>query len=205
MLVLSIIITVVSSYLLGSMNGAIIASKYYYKKDIREYGSGNPGLTNFYRVFGKFGAIVVVIIDVMKTVIPVVAGGILFENFVSTAVMGRTLAGFCVMLGHVFPIFYKFKGGKGVLTGGVVVFIVDWRVGLVAWGAFLILVILTRYVSLGSIAAGVMYPVAMALFGVGGNIELLIVILSGSLLIARHAPNIYRLVHGKESKLTFKK
>ena len=146
-----------------------------------------------------------VIVDVLKTVIPVIAGGILFEKFVSTAIMGRTLAGFFVMLGHVFPVFYKFKGGKGVLTGGVVVFIVDWRVGLVAWGAFLLLVILTRYVSLGSIAAGVMYPVAMALFGVGGYTELIIAMISGAMLIARHAPNIYRLVHGKESKLTLKK
>jgi glycerol-3-phosphate acyltransferase PlsY len=201
---------------IGSVNGAIITSKYFYKKDIRKFGSGNAGLTNFYRVFGKGGAIAVVLIDVVKTVAPVLIGGFLFSRFLNAdyfidvgffnlSLFGSELAGFFVMLGHSYPLYYGFKGGKGVMAMGTILFFVDWRIALFGWGAFILVTLLTRYVSLGSIIGVTAYPVSQALMGLGGTWELIVAILSAALLIFRHKENIKRLIKGKESKFSFKR
>ena len=218
LLVFLLIVTALQAYLIGGVNGAIITSKIFYKKDIREYGSGNAGLTNFYRVFGKGGAVLVVLIDVLKTVAPVVIGGLLFSQFIDADifkggnagllnlnVFGSEYAGFFVMLGHCFPLYYGFRGGKGVMALGTIVFFVDWRVALVAWGMFILLTLLTRYVSLGAIIGSAAYPAAQAIFGLGGTWELLVAVISALLLITRHSENIKRLVQGKESKFSFKR
>ncbi len=125
MLVLLLILTALQAYVIGSVNGAIIISKYFYKKDIRNFGSGNAGLTNFYRVFGKGGAVLVVLIDVLKTVAPVIIGGLLFSHFIDAAYFkggnvgllrlsffGSEYAGFFVMLGHCYPLFYSFRAER---------------------------------------------------------------------------------------------
>jgi glycerol-3-phosphate acyltransferase PlsY len=201
---------------IGGVNGAIITSKYFYKKDIRKFGSGNPGLTNFYRVFGKGGAIAVVLIDVVKTVAPVLIGGFLFAHFLDAdyfvdvgffnlSLFGSEFAGFFVMLGHCFPLFYEFKGGKGVMAMGTILFFVDWRIALAGWGTFILLTLLTRYVSLGSIIGVTAYPVSQAIMGLGGTWELIVAIASAALLIYRHRENIKRLIQGKESKFRFKR
>ena len=104
----------VFSYLLGGLNGAIIASKYVFHRDVRDYGSGNAGLTNFFRTFGAPGLAIVIGTDVLKTVIAVVAGGLIMGTQ-GAASTGQVFAGFCVMLGHIYPVFYGFRGGKGVL------------------------------------------------------------------------------------------
>ena len=104
----------VFSYLLGGLNGAIIASKYVFHRDVRDYGSGNAGLTNFFRTFGAPGLAIVIGTDVLKTVIAVVAGGLIMGTQ-GAAATGQVFAGFCVMLGHIYPVFYGFRGGKGVL------------------------------------------------------------------------------------------
>ncbi len=216
MLVLLLIATALQAYIIGSINGAIITSKYFYRKDIRKFGSGNPGLTNFYRVFGKGGAIVVVLIDVVKTAAPVVIGGFLFSRFLNTAcfidvgffqlsLFGSELAGFFVMLGHCYPLYYQFKGGKGVMAMGTILFFVDWRIALVGWGVFILITLLTRYVSLGAIIGVTAYPVTQALMGLGGSWELSLAILSAALLIFRHRENIKRLIKGEESKFSFKR
>lgn len=216
MLVLLLIVTAIQAYVIGGINGAIITSKYFYKKDIRQYGSGNAGLTNFYRVFGKGGAIAVVIIDVVKTVAPVIIGGFLFSRFLDAdyfvdvgffnlSLFGSEYAGFFVMLGHCFPLFYEFKGGKGVMAMGTILFFVDWRIALYGWGAFILLMLLTRYVSLSSVIGVVAYPVSQALMGLGGTWELMVAIASAVLLIFRHRENIKRLIEGKESKFSFRR
>ncbi len=218
MLIFLLIITAVQAYVIGSVNGAIIISKYFYKKDIREYGSGNAGLTNFYRVFGKGGAALVVLIDVLKTIGPVVIGGLLFSHLINAdyfmggnvgllnlSFFGAEYAGLFVMLGHCFPVYYGFRGGKGVMAMGTILFFVDWRVALVAWGTFILLTALTRYVSLGSVIGCAAYPIAQALFGLGGPWELTIAVMSAALLIFRHWENIKRLVSGKESKFSFRR
>ena len=192
------------AYLLGGINGAIITSKYFYKKDIRNYGSGNAGLTNFYRVFGKYGLALVLAIDIMKTVIPVVFAGWLLGRH-DMWVEGSAFAGFFAMLGHAYPLYYEFKGGKAVMAGGTLVWFVDWRVGIIVWAAFAIAVLLTRHVSCGSVVAGILYPASMAILGNDSALVLVTVSLSGALLIFRHKENIKRILNGTESKFTFRK
>lgn len=215
MLIILVIVTAVLAYMVGSINGAIITSKFFYKKDIRKYGSGNAGLTNFIRVFGKGGAVLVIIIDVLKSAAPVVIGGLLFSQFLEAdffkggtvglfnlSLFGSELAGLFVMLGHCFPLYYGFRGGKGVMALGTILFFVDWRVALAAWGAFILITLITRYVSLASIVGCVAYPVSQAFLGLGGTWEMLVAILSAVLLTYRHRENIKRLVKGQESKFS---
>jgi len=216
---LLICITAVPAYILGSLNGAIITSKLFYRKDIRDFGSGNPGLTNFYRVFGKYGLLLVILIDVIKTITPVIFGGMLFAyftdmvltevgpivRFINVTFFGQALAGLFVMLGHCFPLFYKFRGGKGVMAIGAIVIVIDWRLALISWGVFIIVTLLTRYVSLGAMLGCTAFPLSMLLLDIGGIAELNVIILCVLLVIFRHMPNIKRLVKGEESKLSFKR
>jgi len=207
----------IPAYLLGSINGAIITSKYLFRKDIRNYGSGNAGLTNFYRVFGKVGVLLVVAIDVLKTMGPVILGGWLFRryldmpantgwpfgNFFEVSLFGQAIAGFFIMLGHCFPVFYGFKGGKGVMAAGAILFFLDWRLALISWGMFIIITATTRFVSLGAIIGGVMFPITLLILKIGGLPEFFAMSLCALLLIARHHQNIKRLIKGEESKFNF--
>lgn len=215
-LIILLIVTAVQAYVIGGINGAIITSKYFYKKDIRKFGSGNPGLTNFYRVFGKGGAAMVVLIDVLKTVAPVIIGGWLFAYFMPSETLagnghsliglnffGSEWAGFFVVMGHCFPLFYEFRGGKGVMAVGTIVFFIDWRIALAAWGIFILLTLLTRYVSLGAIVGVLAYPVLVGALGYGGIWEIVIASACAALLIVRHRENIKRIFTGKESKFSF--
>ena len=219
-MVLLIIIAAVPAYLLGSLNGAIITSQVFYRKDIRKYGSGNPGLTNFFRVFGKGGVLLVIFIDVIKTITPVVFGGglfsqfsempiseaLLFSHFFDVALFGTLVSGFFVIIGHCFPVFYGFKGGKGVMTSGTMVWAIDWRIALICWVIFLIIVLSTRYVSLGAMLACLSVPFAQYfLIGLGGYLEFITALLCALLVIVRHESNIRRLLKGQESKLSFEK
>jgi len=195
----------VLAYLIGGINGAIITSKYFYKKDIRQYGSGNPGLTNFYRVFGKRAVTGVILIDMLKTIVPVVIGRVLFRNFYDMEVYGSIFAGLCVMLGHSYPVYYGFQGGKTVMAIGTFVFFVDWRLALIAWGVFLVVFAVTRYVSLGAMIAALTYPILIYALGIGGTREIIVSVLSVLLLVFRHRDNIRRLINGTESKFRIKK
>ncbi|MDR2665634.1 MAG: glycerol-3-phosphate acyltransferase [Oscillospiraceae bacterium] len=195
------------AYLLGGVNGAIIASMCIYRKDIRKYGSGNPGLTNFYRVFGKPGSALVVAIDAAKTLVPVLFGGWLLYRFVGggAVLFGRQFSGLFVTLGHCFPVIYKFAGGKGVMATGTILWIIDWRVALMSWGVFAAVVLATKFVSLGSMLGVLTYPASMLLLGVGGTREFIVALLTAMLLIARHWENIRRLARGIEPKFKFKR
>lgn len=194
----------VIAYFGGSFNGAIVASKYIFHKDVREYGSGNAGLTNFHRVFGFKGLLLVILIDVAKTALCVWLGGELFKMCGYGVALGKIYAGFWVVMGHFYPIMYGFQGGKGVLACGVLSFMIDWRVGAVVWGVFLLTVIITRMVSLGSVLGAVTLATSVAAFGFGIKAFLLALICSG-FVIARHSENIKRIVRREESKLSFKK
>lgn len=194
-----LIITAILAYLLGGLNGAIIASMTVFRKDVRNFGSGNAGLTNFTRIFGTKGAIIVLLVDILKTIGSVIFGGWLM-GLVGYADLGRIFAGFCAMLGHVYPIYYRFKGGKAVMCGGILVWLIDWKIALICWAIFLIIVIFTKYVSLGSILGSSFIPIGLWAFGYGW-LEIVLGLLCALLIIFAHRENIGRLIRGTESKL----
>ncbi len=192
----------VASYFLGCFNGAVIVSKYILRDDVRNHGSGNAGLTNFYRTFGGALTFVVILCDVLKAVFSVLLG-VWLLSFIDP-VFGRYWAGLFCLLGHMFPCMFHFKGGKGILSGGTIALMLDWRVALVVWGGFLVLSILTRYVSLGSCWAGASFPFA-TWFIYQSRILTILAIVIGGLILWQHRGNIVRLIHGNENKFSFHK
>ena len=194
--------------ILGGLNGAIITSRLVYKEDIRSHGSGNAGLTNFLRTYGSRAIFLLILIDVLKTAVPVILGGTIVQyNFVfGTAsermMIGRIWGGLFAMIGHAYPWLYRFKGGKAVLAGGTLVLFLDLRVAALVLGVFLVAVILTRYVSLGSILAGIALPVSFLIFGFGFWATL-ISALCGAFVVYRHRENVDRLLRGQERKVSF--
>ena len=188
------------SYFLGCFNGAVIVSKYILRDDVRTHGSGNAGLTNFYRTFGGPLTAVVILCDVLKAVIAVLIGAWIF-GLMGNALLGKYWAALFCLLGHMFPCMFHFKGGKGILSGGTIAIMIDWRVALVVWGGFLILAVLTRYVSLGSVWAGASFPF-ISLYVYRDPVIFTIALILGGLVVWKHRGNIKRLLHGNESKFT---
>ena len=204
-------IAAAAAYFLGCFNGAVIISKYILHDDVRAHGSGNAGLTNFLRTFGGPLTAVVLLLDVVKTVLAVLLSMALLRACLAPAfaredlmILARYWAGVFVLLGHSFPCMFHFRGGKGVLAGGTVALMVDWRVAAVVWGGFLILTVLTRYVSLGSCFAGAAFPVVSYL--VYGSVPILLTsAVMGLTLLWGHRGNVKRLIEGTERKLSFHK
>ncbi len=199
----------VAAYLIGSINSSIIISRAVTGKDIRRSGSGNAGATNMLRTMGKKYAVITLIIDILKGVAAVLTARLLGGFFDAASYYPEYIAGVCVVLGHNFPVFFGFKGGKGVATSLGVVLVLDWRIGLIVLGSALLIMILTRYVSLGSIAAALIFIVLTAAQMFADNnmniIKLICCIILSGLLIARHHANIARLMNGTENKLGSKK
>ncbi|MDR3207494.1 MAG: glycerol-3-phosphate 1-O-acyltransferase PlsY [Oscillospiraceae bacterium] len=195
------------AYLLGSVNGSLLVSQTFLKIDIRRYGSGNAGTTNALRIMGKKWAVLVTLLDLGKGAAAVGFGYLLLQGAGSGDV-GRLLAGVFCILGHIFPVFYRFKGGKGVMTTAAVVACVDWRVCLAALALFALVVLVTRWVSLGSLLAAAAVPAGMYLSHRGeGREALVLTALSAviTLLIAvMHRDNIKRLLSGTERRFSFK-
>ena len=198
---LYLILTAIIAYCLGSINGAIIAGRFIFRKDVRRYGSGNAGLTNYYRNFGTPGIVILVLIDILKAVVAVLIGGALL-NKVGAREVGMLFAGFCMILGHVLPAYYQFRGGKGVLSGVAMAFLVDWRVGLCCFLTFLILLLFTRYVSLGSVVGSGLFPVYLWIFG-HDKLCIILGLLCALVIVVKHAENIVRLIGGTERRLDF--
>lgn len=198
------VIVALAAYFLGCFNGAVIVSKYILHNDIRNHGSGNAGLTNFHRVFGGGLTFVVILCDVLKAVLAVLIGSGLFGMCLGNAVLGEYWAGLFCLLGHMFPCMFGFKGGKGILSGGTIALMLDWRIALVVWGGFLLFTALTRWVSLGSCWAGASFPFA-TWFVYHDAVLLALAVLIGGLILWKHRENIKRLLKGEENKLSFHK
>ncbi len=201
---LAYIISAVFAYFVSGLNPAIIMSKAIYKKDIRTCGSGNPGFTNFKRVFGNKYAWFVFVLDILKGAVISVVAGLLFRAYVGSWALGVAYAGLFAMLGHAFPIYYGFKGGKGFLVCLSTVWFIDWRAGAIATAVLVIMLPLTKYMSLSTMSALVAGAVAVAAFGGGLAVSIMY---AGCVLfvIVRHKQNIVRLVQGTESKFSFGK
>lgn len=198
--VFTVALTLLVSYLLGCFNGSVMTSHFIIRDDVRQHGSGNAGLTNFYRTYGARYALCVIICDMGKTVLACLIGGYLMHWVVGDWTLGLLIAGIGCELGHMFPVFFGLRGGKGILSGGVLVLLLDWRVALIAWGLFAVLWLTTRYVSLGSVAATASMPVSVFLL-MGHN--WLYTVLSAAiaaLVIWCHRGNIQRLLSGTEKK-----
>ncbi|HIS52903.1 MAG TPA: glycerol-3-phosphate 1-O-acyltransferase PlsY [Candidatus Onthomonas avicola] len=199
---LAIVAVALVSYFLGCCNSSIIVSKYLLGDDVRNHGSGNAGLTNFYRVYGKKNVVLVILIDVLKGLISCLIGGAILGSLAGWPVLGRYIAGLFCLLGHVFPCMFGFRGGKGILSGGAIVLMLDWRIALVVWGLFLILVAVSRMVSLGSMAAAIAFPI-MTWVIYRSWILLAISVCISILILWRHKDNAKRIAHGEENKLEF--
>ena len=200
------ILVAVAAYFCGCFNGAVIVSKYILRDDVRTHGSGNAGLTNFYRTFGGPLTLMVILTDVLKAIVAVWVGILAAKYFIGadvlTIAIGKYWAGTFCLLGHMFPCMFHFKGGKGILSGGTIAIMIDWRVALVVWGGFLVLAIVTKWVSLGSCWAGLSFPF-VSWFVYQDLIILLLSIVCGGLILWKHRGNIKRILKGEESKFSF--
>ncbi len=201
---LAYIISAVFAYFVSGLNPAIIMSKAIYKKDIRTCGSGNPGFTNFKRVFGNKYAWFVFVLDILKGAVISVVAGLFFRAYVGSWALGVAYAGLFAMLGHAFPIYYGFKGGKGFLVCLSTVWFIDWRAGAIATAVLVIMLPLTKYMSLSTMSALVAGAVAVAAFGGGLAVSIMYAVCV-LFVIVRHKQNIVRLVQGTESKFSFGK
>lgn len=195
-------VVVIESYLLGNINGAILLSKYLMHDDVRRHGSGNAGLTNYFRTYGGIQSLLVVAMDFLKCVLACAIAKWLFPYQPLHATL---VAGFSCILGHSYPVFAEFKGGKGILCGAAVGLMVDIRIFAIIMSVFLILVIVTRLVSLGSVLAAASFAVCVLVFFWGDWISCILAVATAVFVIWRHRANIVRLCKGTESKLTFHK
>ena len=193
-------VVVLVSYFLGCINGSVMTSHFIIRDDVRRHGSGNAGLTNFYRTYGAKYALLVIAIDMGKTAVAALIGGYMFRHVTGDWMLGVLLAGLGCELGHMFPVFFGLKGGKGILSGGTLVWFLDWRVGLIAWGLFIALWLLSRYVSLGSVFGAGSMPFSMLAFLRPGWLHIVLGFLIAGLVVYCHRGNIQRLLTGTESK-----
>lgn len=215
----ALIISAVVSYLLGSLNFGIIISKSLNKDDVRSHGSGNAGSTNMLRNYGKKYAVMTIIGDMLKVAVAIIISFIIVRKIgnISLAENGgayilgidarmftKSFSGLFCVLGHIFPCFFGFKGGKGVATAGGMVFMIDWRIALILLAIFAIIVLITKYVSLGSIAMAVFYPVFIFISYKSLPLALLSLIFTLIVLLA-HRENIKKLINHTESKIGNKK
>ena len=196
------IVCTVIPYLLGSINFAVIISSRNYKDDVREHGSGNAGMTNMLRTYGKKAAVLTLVGDALKAVLAALVG------YFMLGLLGAYIAGFFCILGHMFPIFFKFRGGKGVVTTAASMLMCNPIVFLILLVLFVLIVFIWRYISLASVMCVLIYPVLLSgvdtvLIG-GPQIYMIFAVLTTVLVVLKHKDNIKRLLEGKENKFKFK-
>lgn len=208
------IIVAVMAYLIGSINFSVLISKKMAGFDVREKGSGNAGTTNMLRSVGKKAAVITLVCDILKGVVSIVIAiivGNIAKNLDRELLL--QIAGIAVVLGHTFPVFFGFKGGKGVATSLGVLLMSNWQIGLICLVFAVVLMALTRMVSLGSCAAAVLFPV-LTLFinqhytvltdGKSGRVYFIYSVILAIIVLYNHRSNIKRILSGTENKLSFK-
>lgn len=197
------------AYAIGSINFSVIFSRKFAGFDVREKGSGNAGTTNMLRSVGKKAAIITLICDILKGIVSILIALAVgyFVKDVDKSILIQ-LAGFFAVFGHTFPIFFEFRGGKGVATALGVILLTNWQIGLICLVFALCLMLLTKMVSLGSIMAAILFPILTIFihenFLASGNYIILGIAL-GLLVVFNHRSNLKRILEGNENKLSFKK
>lgn len=208
-MIIAYILDAIIAYLLGSISFSVIFSKKIAGIDIREEGSKNAGTTNVLRTVGKKAAALTLICDILKGVIAVLIGyAISFITKDLNAALLVQIAGIFAIIGHTFPVFFKFKGGKGIATSLGILLLVNYQIGLICLVFWLIIVIFTRMVSLGSIMAAILFPVLTIFIAQNYLVEgnyIIFGIVVAVLVVFNHRSNVKRILEGKENKLSFKK
>ena len=200
-MVYSIVVAFLAAYMLGNLNGAVCMSMLKHD-DVRSHGSGNAGLTNYIRNFGRASALLVVAIDMGKAVLACEIGRLIMTPYGLTE-EGTALGALGVLLGHIFPALLGFKGGKGILSGVTVALMLDWRIGLFVFAIFLAAYMITHYVSLGSVlSAGSFGPIYWLLNPDAGIFPIAVGLFLSGLVVWMHRANIKRLLKGEERKTT---
>lgn len=197
---LLVFVYVLIPYLLGSINTAIIICRQMYHDDIRKYGSGNAGFTNVMRTYGKKAAVITLVGDLLKTDIAIMIGWCVFGYLTAY------IAGFACFIGHIFPCYYGFRGGKGVLCAAAMLFMLDWRLFVIIIVIYVIAVALTKYISFGSILGGMLFPFILNRINDTGLRMIEFVAMAVAIIIvAKHWGNLKRIFNGTESKFAIKK
>ena len=207
-------IIAILSYLLGSLNFGVILSNTVKKEDVRDSGSGNAGTTNMMRTYGKTLGLLTIAGDILKVMVAIwIAFKIMDVDELKVTldnasdypqVVLKSFAGLFAVLGHIFPCFFKFKGGKGVATSGGMVIMIDWRIALILLIIFALTILITKYVSLGSILMAVFYPVFIGIF-YKDIILVLIATVFTIIVVVAHRENVKRLINHTENKIGQKK
>ena len=205
------IIVAVLAYAIGSINFSVILSRKFAGFDIREKGSGNAGTTNMLRSVGKKAALITLVCDILKGLIAILIAFIFSKiNDKLDGALLVQIAALCVVIGHTFPIFFEFRGGKGVATSLGVLLLINWQIGIICLLFALVIMAVTRMVSAGSVTAAILYPILVIcgvgreFFIVGGN-YIIFSLLLALVVIFNHRTNIKRILSGTENKLSFKK
>lgn len=201
------LISAFAAYLLGCINTAVMVSKGMYSEDVRNFGSGNPGFGNMMRTYGLKASFITFGGDFLKTVVGIMTGWVL------CGYLGALTGGFFAMLGHMFPIFYKFRGGKGIVCMTATIFMLDWRLFLILFAVFAVTLLVTKYLSFGAVLCAMTLPLFVnkmykILTPETARIQAYAVILSflvTVLVVIKHRENIKRIWNGTESKFKFKK
>ncbi len=196
----AILAAALTAYLLGNLNGSVCISALVAGDDVRKHGSGNAGLTNFFRSYGGWSTFLVMAVDMLKTVAAAYTAGFALASF-GYYREGLVLGVVSVSLGHDFPALLGFKGGKGILCGFTAALILDWRIALVMLAVFVIAFAITRYVSLGSVLGALTCAVCFGVVYYGDWVVMIGGIFIGLLAIYMHRSNIVRLIKGTESKV----
>lgn len=196
---LAILLTFLTAYLLGNLNGAVCMSNLVAHEDVRSHGSGNAGLTNFIRNYGAGKGLSVVAIDGGKATISCLVGGLLLEPY-GMYDEGMAIGGAAVILGHVFPILLGFRGGKGVLSGLFVALTIDWRIAVLILVVFAVAYALTQYVSLGSVLGAAGFGVGFVILYWGNPVVMVSGLFMAAFVVIMHRENIRRLLKGEERK-----
>lgn len=209
------ILIAIIAYCIGSINFSVIFSKKFAGFDVREKGSGNAGTTNMLRSVGKKAAAITLVCDILKGVVAIgiaILAGNVFSNLDRELLV--QIAGVAVVLGHTFPVFFQFKGGKGVATSLGILLMTNWQIGLICLVFALVLMALTRMVSVGSCAAAILFPI-LTLFidtnytvlteGKSGSTYFVYSVILAVIVLYNHRSNIKRLLSGTENKISFKK
>lgn len=205
------IIIAIIAYAIGSINFSVLISKKIAGFDVREKGSGNAGTTNMLRSVGKRAAAITLLCDILKGIVAILIAliaGKIVKN-VDKAVLVQ-IAGILVVVGHTFPIFFEFKGGKGVATSLGVIMMINWKIGLICLVFALVIMAFSRMVSMGSVGAAILFPVLTLFINTNFIVEangmkyFVFSIILASIVIFNHRANIQRIANGTENKLSFK-